>query len=49
MEDEDEARSAVAELHGYEIDGMYLRVEVRIEEQLCFTLATEVSLVFVNL
>jgi len=32
MEDEDEARVAISELNGYELDGLNIKVEVRLEE-----------------
>jgi len=36
MEDEDEAKVAIAELNGYELEGMNIKVEVRIEKQIYF-------------
>jgi len=32
MEDEDEARVAISELNGYELDGLNIKVEVRLED-----------------
>jgi len=32
MEDEDEARVAISELNGYELDGLNIKVEVWLEE-----------------
>jgi len=35
MDDEDEAKIAISDLNGYEMDGMNLKVEVRLKTR-CF-------------
>jgi len=48
MEDEDEAKVAIAELNGYELEGMNIKVEVRTEKQIYFNSVVTVSKCFLS-